>query len=190
MLTPSGRQGVKQGTHVSVMLPNCSEFPLTWLALAKLGAVIVPINNRYHVRDLEYTLTDSDSTAFIIHSEYIPVYRQVSLSNQRVEKVFCVGPGNEDLGPSLPELTKNMPEEFKSANPTLDSVINLQYSSGTTGFPKAAITTHEYWLLLGSFGTVDAGGRCFFDDEPILLHGSAMGAIDGLVLGLRDRNGK
>lgn len=155
--------GVKEGTHVSVMLQNCSEFPLTWLALAKLGAVMVPVNNRYQVRDLEYILNDSDSTAFVIHSEYVPIFRQVSPNSHRVEKVFRVGKGNEELGPSLPDLAKNMPEEFTGSNPTLDSVMNLQYTSGTTGFPKAAITTHEYWLVLGEFA-----GRSMREDDVFL----------------------
>jgi long-chain acyl-CoA synthetase len=39
--------GVGKGTHVGVMLPNIPEFPLTWLALARLGAVMVPVNTRY-----------------------------------------------------------------------------------------------------------------------------------------------
>jgi acyl-CoA synthetase (AMP-forming)/AMP-acid ligase II len=144
--------GICAGTHVSVMLPNCSEFPLTWLALAKLGAVMVPVNNRYQVRDLEYLLNDSDSTIFIIHAEYVPIFRQVSPQSHRLEKVLRVGPGHEDLGPSLPELAGSMPQEFSpDTHPGPDTVMNLQYTSGTTGFPKAAITTHEYWLVLGEF---------------------------------------
>jgi crotonobetaine/carnitine-CoA ligase len=45
----------------------------------------------------------------------------------------------------------------------LDSVMNLQYTSGTTGFPKAAITTHEYWLVLGEFA-----GRSMREDDVFL----------------------
>lgn len=155
--------GIKVGTHVSVMLPNCSEYPLTWLALAKLGAVMVPINNRYQVGDLEYILNDSDSTAFVIHSDYVPVFRQVSNDSHRVRQIFCVGQTNDELGLFLPELASNMSEEFIGGNPGLDSVMNLQYSSGTTGFPKAAITTHEYWLILGEFA-----GRSMRKDDFFL----------------------
>jgi len=143
--------GINQGTHVSVMLPNCLEFPLTWLALAKLGAIMVPVNNRYQVRDLEYLLNDSDSTSLVIHTDYADIFRQVSTASHRLEKVFRVGPWNEDLGPSLSDLARSASEEFAKVDLKLDSIMNLQYTSGTTGFPKAAITTHEYWLMLGEF---------------------------------------
>lgn len=145
------QSGVQQGQHVGVMLPNCSEFPITWLALAKLGAVMVPINNRYQVKDLEYILNDSDSTALVIHSNYIPIFRKVSPQSHRVEKVFRVGQGEADVGIPFLELAGKMPTELTCAAPALDDVMNLQYTSGTTGFPKAAITAHEYWLVLGKF---------------------------------------
>src|SRR4030042_3932765 len=86
-------RGVKKADHVAVMLPNCSEFPLTWLALAKLGAVMVPVNNRYKVKDLEYILNDSDSTALVIHSDYLPTFRELAREKHGIEKVFRVGPG-------------------------------------------------------------------------------------------------
>jgi crotonobetaine/carnitine-CoA ligase len=143
--------GIGRGHHVSVMLPNCSEFPLTWLALAKLGAVMVPVNNRYQVRDLEYILHDSDSTALVIHSDYLPTFRKVSPKTNKVEKVFQVGPEEGEGEIDLRELTRKMPSELSCPAPALDDIMNLQYTSGTTGFPKAAITTHEYWLVLGKF---------------------------------------
>ncbi|MBT4091752.1 MAG: acyl--CoA ligase, partial [Deltaproteobacteria bacterium] len=48
--------GISQGDHLAVMLPNCPEFFLVWLAVARIGAVIVPLNTRYQVEDLEYVL--------------------------------------------------------------------------------------------------------------------------------------
>jgi len=141
--------GVVKGRHVSVMLPNCSEFPLTWLALAKLGAVMVPVNTRYKVKDLEYVLNDSDSTALVIHRDYLPTFRQVP--NHQIQTVFCVGGGAEQGEIDLPAAAAQAPVELSCPEPTLDDVMNLQYTSGTTGFPKAAITTHEYWLVLGKF---------------------------------------
>ena len=48
--------GVRKGTHVAVMLPNTPEWPITWLAIARLGAVAVPVNTRYTARELHYAL--------------------------------------------------------------------------------------------------------------------------------------
>lgn len=149
------KAGIGAGTHVSVMLPNCSEFPLTWLALAKLGAVMVPVNNRYQMRDLEYILDDSDSTVLVLHSDYLPIFNQVKPGSNRIGQIFMVGAKDETLGPSLPDLAAGMGTCFSNpgTEPGLDSIMNLQYTSGTTGFPKAAITTHEYWLVLGEFAS-------------------------------------
>jgi len=143
--------GVRRGHHVSVMLPNCSDFPLTWLALAKLGAVMVPVNNRYQVRDLEYILHDSDSTALVIHSDYLPIYRQIPAGADKVEQLFRVGPGAGEGEIDLRRSAAQSSRELSCPAPKLDDIMNLQYTSGTTGFPKAAITTHEYWLVLGKF---------------------------------------
>ena len=48
--------GVRSGSHVAVMLSNCIEFPLTWLALAELGAVVTPVITGYSSRELAYCL--------------------------------------------------------------------------------------------------------------------------------------
>lgn len=141
--------GVGRGHHVAVMLPNCSEFPLTWLALAKLGAVMVPVNNRYQVKDLEYILHDSDSTALVIYGDYLPIFRKAKAD--KVEKVLLVGPREGDSEIDLRGSADKMACQLSCPAPALDDIMNLQYTSGTTGFPKAAITTHEYWLVLGKF---------------------------------------
>ena len=66
--------GVKKGDHVSVMLPNAPEFPVSWLALAKLGAVMIPTNTTYQEHDLGYILTDSEASVLIVHQDYLKVF--------------------------------------------------------------------------------------------------------------------
>ena len=58
--------GVTPGAHVAVMLPNVPAYAITWLALARLGAVMVPVNMQYKSRELEYVLRDSDATFLVI----------------------------------------------------------------------------------------------------------------------------
>jgi crotonobetaine/carnitine-CoA ligase len=143
--------GVQAGEHVAVMLPNCSEFPFTWLALAKLGAAMVPVNVRSGVTDLEYLLDDSDSTRLVIHSDYLSTFRKIPREKHRVKTVWRAGSDDQPDILSLGKLASQMPTKFEAANPSLDDVMNLQYTSGTTGMPKAALTTHEYWLVLAKF---------------------------------------
>ena len=63
--------GVRKGSHVAVMLPNIPAFPITWLAIAKLGAVMVPVNIGYTGRELDYVLTEFTGDVFD-HSFDVP----------------------------------------------------------------------------------------------------------------------
>lgn len=91
-------EGIKRGDHVGVMLNNCPEFPITWLALAKLGSVMVPINTRYKISDLEYVLNDSDSRALIIDTEFISIFKKIRPKCPKTTKIFRVGEGEEEIG--------------------------------------------------------------------------------------------
>jgi crotonobetaine/carnitine-CoA ligase len=142
-------EGIKKGDHVAVILPNCPEFPVTWLALAKLGAVMIPINIRYQAVDLEYVLNDSDAIALVIHTEFASTFREAQPKTPGIKKVYRVGAGQEDLGSLLSELADAASNEFTTIDLSLGDLINIQYTSGTTGFPKGCMLTHEYWLTIG-----------------------------------------
>jgi len=139
-------EGIKKGDHVAVMLPNCSEFALSWLALAKIGAAMVPINNRYREVDLEYVLNDSDACALIVDSEYASVYRGISIRTPKIKITFIVGKNQENLGLSLNQLADNASLEFSAVDAAPHDLLNIQYTSGTTGFPKGCMLGHDYWL--------------------------------------------
>jgi len=141
--------GIKQGSHLAIMLPNCPEFFLVWLALARIGGVAVPLNTRYQVDDLEYVLNDSDATGLIIDAEFASVFRDAQTKVPNVKTVFTVGSGAEDLGKDITLLAPEMSGEFKLVSLSLDDLMSIQYTSGTTGFPKGCLLPHEYWLTLG-----------------------------------------
>src|SRR5690606_28597685 len=66
-------QGVRHGTHVAVMLRNVPAMPVTWLALARIGAVMVPVNVRYTATELDYVLENSEAQHLVIDHEFLPV---------------------------------------------------------------------------------------------------------------------
>ncbi len=141
--------GVRKGSHVAVMLPNIPQFPATWLAIARLGAVMVPVNINYTGRELHYVLTDSDAGFLVIHADCLPAY--AALDGKRpfsAENVLVQGAapeGARDLAALMrdaPPLPEALPE------PALDDMVNIQYTSGTTGFPKGCMLTHRYWLTI------------------------------------------
>jgi len=144
-------QGVKKGDHVAVMLPNCPEFPYTWLGLAKLGAVMIPLNNSYQAKDLEYILTNSDACVLVIQDTFTSRFREAKGNTHNIKKIFIVGETQDDLGEILSELAAYEPDTFSDTdiNVSKNDLMNIQYTSGTTGLPKGCMLTHEYWMLLG-----------------------------------------
>ena len=140
--------GVAKGDKVSVMLPNGFDFPITWLALAKLGAVMVPTNINYREHDLEYVLSDSDASTIVIHQEYLEVFESVKPKLPLLKRVIVLGDAPARYY-SLNQVTEGVSDKFTIKNVEENHLLNIQYTSGTTGFPKGCMLTHRYWLLIG-----------------------------------------
>src|SRR4051794_39193026 len=69
--------GVRKGTHVGIMLPNVPQSLAGWLALARLGAVLVPINPTYTPDELHYMLSDGDVELLLIDQARVPTLRAI-----------------------------------------------------------------------------------------------------------------
>ena len=124
-------RGVGPGDRVGVMLGNTPEMPLTWLALMRLGAAMVPLNPRYRRDDVAHVLTDAAVRLVVArpqHHELLTSYAAV------------VGPD---------ELESPGAEDVPAPTPTPETVVNVQYTSGTTGRPKGCLLDHAYWTTLG-----------------------------------------
>ncbi len=152
--------GVERGTHVGVMLPNVPEMPLTWLALGRIGAVMVPVNLRYTAREVHYTLDDSQADFFVCDHEHLGLLRDMPAPLPRLagHVISVGGPGGDRRWSGL---SAGQPDRFVPAiPPALDDLMNIQYTSGTTGFPKGCMLTHRYWLICAKTHA-DCDGRRF-----------------------------
>lgn len=145
-------RGIVKGTHVGVMLPNIRHFPLTWLALARIGAVIVPINIGYTPRELHYVLDDSDAQWLVIHHDFLDTWEQMDTPPAAIRpdaNIIVVGP-HDNRFLNWDRLIANKPTTFDPPwEVTPDDLMNIQYTSGTTGFPKGCMLSHRYWLISG-----------------------------------------
>lgn len=143
--------GIGKGAHVAVLLPNGFDFPLTWLAIAKVGAMMVPVNTQYQEHDLSYILSDSEAQLVLTDAAHAALLQQVRPACPHLQAIGIFT--DTDL---LPAGTFDIRREMAAASAAYPAVqvgpadlLNIQYTSGTTGFPKGCMLTHEYWLLLG-----------------------------------------
>ena len=154
--------GVRQGSHVGVMLPNVPEFPTTWLALARLGAVMVPINIGYTARELHYVLTDSEASFLVIDRSCLPTLETMNAETPVLDAQHILVLGGDGTGgrPLEALLRDAPPRSGPWPEPALDDLMNIQYTSGTTGFPKGCMLTHRYWLTLGKVAAMRGEDEC------------------------------
>jgi fatty-acyl-CoA synthase len=147
--------GVKKGDRVGVLLRNCSEWFDIFFAIACLGAVMVPVNFLLKSKEVAYILNDSESTVLFVGPDLLPLVEERTGEMPSLREIICIGdvdeaPGRTSYG-RLVENSKADPPDVEP--PGLDDLFVLQYTSGTTGFPKGAMHTHGT-LLWNSFHQV------------------------------------
>jgi fatty-acyl-CoA synthase len=166
--------GIRKGEHISIWLPNSLEWIICKFAIIKAGGVMVPVNTRYKAKEAEYILKQSESTTLFmtekfLQIDFVAMFREIcpEVGAAHPERLACK---------SVPELRRvilvseqDIPGFLKysevmekgkdyTADGKLDEIkrsvmpsdiVNIQYTSGTTGQPKGAMLTHR--MLLGAY---------------------------------------
>jgi fatty-acyl-CoA synthase len=148
--------GIAQGDRVGIWAPNCAEWVLLQYATAKIGAILVNINPAYRSHELAYVLRQSGirllvSAESFKTSNYHAMIDEVSGELPDLEKVIYLG--SVDWDGLLVSGIASSDEALATRAATLafDDPINIQYTSGTTGFPKGATLSHHNILNNGFF---------------------------------------
>ncbi len=184
------KMGIQKGDKVAIWATNVPEWMLTLYAAAKIGAILVTVNTAYKVFELEYLLRQSDSKALVMIDGFKDA-DYVAIVNELCPTLKNCAPG-EYKDPKLPFLQhivhvgkERVPgmyqwedvkamgeqvsdEEYQKAKEGLDchDVINMQYTSGTTGFPKGVMLTH-YNII--NNGKCIGDGMAFTPDDKLCI---------------------
>ena len=150
--------GVAKGDRVAIWAPNCAQWTITQYATAKVGAILVNVNPAYRTHELAYVLNQSGSSVLIAatsfkSSNYVAMVDEVRPEVPALSGVVFLGTADwDELRDRAGEVT---PAELVARQAALANTdpINIQYTSGTTGFPKGATLSHRNILNNGFFTT-------------------------------------
>ena len=147
--------GIAKGDRVGMWAPNRYEWVIVQYATAQIGAILVNINPAYRVSELEYALNQS-GCRFVIHSRafrkanYTEMLAQVRSRCPALETTIELESSWRELLAGGAAVTEAELLE-REASLQFDDAINIQYTSGTTGFPKGATLSHHNILNNGFF---------------------------------------
>jgi fatty-acyl-CoA synthase len=148
--------GITKGDRVGIWAPNCAEWTFTQYATAKIGAILVNINPAYRLHELEYVLNQAGIRLIVAAekfktSHYAGTIEEAMPKCPSLDHVVLIGgdgwnslldKGSQGDAAAIAE---------KQASLSADDPINIQYTSGTTGFPKGATLSHHNILNNGFF---------------------------------------
>ncbi|WP_395704724.1 AMP-binding protein [Rhodococcus ruber] len=163
------RAGIGKGDRVGIWAPNCAEWVFVQYATAKIGAILVNINPAYRSHELQYVLTQAGIRMLVAAprfktSDYAAMIDEVRGNCPDLEQVVLLGsPDWDELGESGRAALADDRTRLDAAQRDLsaDDPINIQYTSGTTGFPKGATLSHHNILNNGFF----VGELCHYTEQ-------------------------
>lgn len=136
-------RGIKRGDKVAILLMNSLEWLPIYFGILKTGAIAVPMNFRYTSDEISYCVNLSDSTTLVFGPEFTGRVEDALNDMPNIKTLFYVGSDVPNFAESYQKLTVFCSTTAPAVNITPEDYSAIYFSSGTTGFPKAILHTHE-----------------------------------------------
>ncbi|MCM8780120.1 MAG: AMP-binding protein, partial [Candidatus Omnitrophica bacterium] len=134
--------GIRKHDKVAILLDNCPEFVISYYAILKLGAVVIPINYMFKIEEAKYILEDCRASAIITARAYIGMAQELRLRIDELKIIVTTTKAKDDI-PDFTEIKSNNTEILKRLSITPQDLAVILYTSGTTGHPKGAMLSHR-----------------------------------------------
>ena len=136
-------RGVKKGDKIAILLMNCLEWLPIYFGILKTGALAVPLNYRYTSEEIRYCLNLSDASLLVFGPEFIGRVEEICDRMPKVKYTFYVGADCPRFAESYDKLVTYCSSQNPNVTLTENDYAAIYFSSGTTGFPKAILHTHQ-----------------------------------------------
>lgn len=175
--------GVKPGDRVATLCKNGIEFVESYFALAKIGAVMVPVNWRLVANEANYILNDAGATVLLFDTDFNDLVGQVNDKNKSVEHYVSIGENSPVYASDYDELTEKSADNEPAIGGGDDDLLFIMYTSGTTGHPKGVMHSHNnmLWAEFTSLVTSDMQNEDRFLMPMPMFHVGTLIPVSQLV---------
>ncbi len=161
--------GIRKGDKVALHLDNCPEFIFCWFGLAKIGAIMVPINARLLREESAWILQNSQACLLVTSAQFYPMYQQIQQEDATQLRHICLTdvalPADDGVS-SFTQLKNQQPATLCYAPPLLtDDTAEILFTSGTTSRPKGVVITHYNLRFAGYY----SAWQCALRDDDVYL---------------------
>ncbi|WP_054032241.1 class I adenylate-forming enzyme family protein [Desulfatitalea tepidiphila] len=142
--TRLSEMGIDRGDRVALLLPNCIEFCVAYFAILRLGAIVVPLNNRLSPKEFVYIVNDAAPRAIILGYQFWETFRQFKNELKITPDLIYAGEAPKEGALFFAEIVEApLASSAESIRFGSDEPACIMYTSGTTGLPKGAVMSHR-----------------------------------------------